>query len=150
MEWVETTGRTTDEPVRDLRRYLARDELVLAVVTPADDDVVTLVDERLQLRNVEVLVLLHGLEIAELELGHAAAFFLVDDGDRNAVVFEHGGQILGHVRLVAIAVTGDKQRDLAAGVVCSRHLRSRARDPARRRRTASCWSSPGNRARAPP
>ena len=90
------------------------------------DDVVAVIDERLELRDVEVLVLLHRLEIAELELGHAAALFLAHHLHRNAVVLEHDGQVFGHVRLVAVAVTGDEQRDLAARFVGRRDLRGLA------------------------
>ena len=38
-------------------------------------------------------------------------------GYGDAVVLENRGQILGHVRLVAIAITGDEQRHLAARLV---------------------------------
>ena len=51
-------------------------------------------------------------------------FSLPDHLHRDAVVLEHRGQVFGQVRLVAIAVTGDEQRHLAARFLGRRDLRS--------------------------
>ena len=54
------------------------------------------------------------LEIAELQLRHAAAALERGDRHGDAVVLEDRGQILAQVRLVAVAVAGGEQHDLAA------------------------------------
>jgi len=47
-----------------------------------------------------------GLEVAELEFRHAAAALLRDHRHRDAVVAEHGGEVVVDFRLTAIAVAG--------------------------------------------
>ena len=66
-------------------------------------------------------------------LGMPQHFSLPTTFTGNAVVLEHRGQVFGQVRLVAIAVAGDEQRHLAAGLVggldfgrpCPRRARAR-------------------------
>ena len=76
-------------------------------------DVPALVDQSRQLGNVLLLQLLDRLEIAHLQLRHAAAALLRRDRHGDAVVLEDRGEILAQVRLVAIAVAGREQHDLA-------------------------------------
>ena len=98
------------------------------------DDVVAVVDQRLQLRDVEVLVLLDRLEIAQLELGHAAAF------------------LLAQRRSPRCRCAGTPRSDPRAGAArCGRRSRSRT---AQRCRACRRWPSPrraapASRARSP-
>src|SRR5438045_2335492 len=57
-------------------------------------------------RNIERLQALDALEIAELELGHAAAGFFLHDPVGNLVVIEDRQQIVADTRLVVIHVAG--------------------------------------------
>ncbi len=77
-------------------------------------------------------------EISELEPRHAAAALLASEAHGDAVVLEHGDQVLSELRLVAIAITGQKERDLAAGFgggLRREHARGGSRFEAFARRT---------------
>lgn len=64
----------------------------------------------MQERHHGVLVPLDGLEIAELELGHAATLIGADQPHRDVVVAEHRREILDHLRLVETPVAGGEDR----------------------------------------
>ena len=67
-----------------------------------------------QHRDVALLVFLHRLQVAQFQLGHAAAAFLFDQPGRDRVVLQHHGEILDHHRVGVVAIAGGEQRDLAA------------------------------------
>ena len=77
------------------------------------DNVPALVHEFGQHRDIGFLGARHGLEIAQLQFGHAATALLLGKRHGNAVVFEHGDQIFTHMGFVVVAVTGGEQGDLA-------------------------------------
>ena len=66
-----------------------------------------------QHRNVGLLVLRHAFEVAELELGHAAAALLLDHGVGDGVVREQLDQVVPDAGLVVVDVAGREDRDLA-------------------------------------
>ena len=68
-----------------------------------------------QHRQVGLLVAVDAVEVAQFQLGHAAAGFALDQLDLDAVVAQHHGQVLHHLRHVVVAVAGGEDRDPAAG-----------------------------------
>jgi len=78
-------------------------------------DVPTLVHHGGQHRDVGLLRLLHRLQVAQLQLGHAAAALLLGDGHRDVVVLQNRRQVLADMGLVVVAVAGGEQDHLAAG-----------------------------------
>src|SRR5215470_2576007 len=64
-------------------------------------------------RRVHVLQAEHRLDVAQLELGHAATGFLPDQQMRYLVVLENADQIEPNARLVVVDVAGREQRYLA-------------------------------------
>jgi sugar phosphate isomerase/epimerase len=60
--------------------------------------------------NVGLLVARHRVEVAELELRHPAAAFLVDDDVRDLVVFEQLDQVVADAGLVVVDVAGGIDR----------------------------------------
>src|SRR5882724_10779835 len=65
--------------------------------------------------NVQRLEALDRLEIAELELGHAAARLLLYDRIGDLVVIQHSEQIVAYTRLVVVYIAGRKYRHLPRG-----------------------------------
>lgn len=72
------------------------------------------IDELGQHRDIFFLGEAHRLQVAELQLGHAAALLARHHRHRDAVVFEDRDEILAGARLVAVHVAGGEQRDLAS------------------------------------
>ncbi len=68
--------------------------------------------QRRERGDVDVLQLLDGLEVAQLELRHPAARFLLDDGVRHLVVREDREQVVADSRLVVVDVAGREDRHL--------------------------------------
>ena len=66
-----------------------------------------------QHRNIRFLGGAHRLKIAQFQLRHAAAALFLSQGDRDAVVREHGGEIFAGAGFVAVHVAGGEQRHLA-------------------------------------
>ena len=77
-------------------------------------DVVAGIDHGFQLRDVALLQLRDLFKIPQLEQGHAAAALLGNQAHGNAVVLEERDQVGCKLRLIAIAVAGGKERNLAA------------------------------------
>ncbi len=77
-------------------------------------DIPAVADRRGEHRDIGLFILFHMLQIAEFELGHAAAHLALDQFHGDAVVTQHGGQILHRLRRRIIAVAGREQRNLAA------------------------------------
>ena len=65
------------------------------------------------------------VQVAELELGHAAADFLVDQHVRNLVMGEQGEQVVAELRLVVVHVAGGEDRHLAGGFLPVPHGKGR-------------------------
>src|SRR5213592_4708776 len=88
-------------------------------------------------RNVMRFQSLYALEIAELELGHAAAGFFLHDQVGTLVVIETGHALAPHTRLVALHVAGRKYRDFSRSALAVARLMAPARGglPAKRSRT---------------
>src|SRR5205814_4438567 len=78
-------------------------------------------------RNVMRYQSLDALEIAELELGHAAAGFFLHDQVGNLVVIENGEEIVARTRLVVVHVAGRKYRDLSRSALAVTRLMAPAR-----------------------
>ena len=62
---------------------------------------------------VQVLESFHALQVAKLQLGHAAADFIFNNGVGNLVVIENPQQIQPDPGLVVVDVASRKDRDLA-------------------------------------
>ncbi len=77
-----------------------------------------------ELVDVGFLEPLDRLQVAELELRHAAATLAADERDADVVVLEHGDEVLDEAGVIAIAVAGREHGDAA--------LRVRRRASARR------------------
>src|SRR3569833_2005468 len=68
------SGDFGNQGIGDTRRDLARDQLVLPVEAPADDDVVTLVDlaqQRTYIRGIVLQITIHGHDYIAARLGNA-------------------------------------------------------------------------------
>ena len=78
------------------------------------DNIVTALDHREQRRDVPILQARYGLQVAHLELGHAAAILPLGERNGNAVMFEDTHQIESYLRLVAIDIAGSEQSHFAA------------------------------------
>ena len=81
----------------------------------------------IELVDVGILEPLDRLQIAELELRHAAATFLAEQRHADLVVLEHGDEVLDEPRVIAIAVAGREHGDAAARVAGRLRLGLRAR-----------------------
>ena len=81
----------------------------------AGNDVIALVDQADQFRDVFAAVLVDRFQVALFQLGHAAAFFLVGQAHRDAVVLEYPEQVLPDVGCVHVAVTSGEQGHLSGG-----------------------------------
>src|SRR3989475_2761416 len=77
-------------------------------------------------RDVDLLQSVYSLKIPKLELGHAAAGFLLHHHVRNPVVLEQREQVVAHPRLVVVHVAGGKDRRLARGMFAVLHRERRA------------------------
>ena len=64
-------------------------------------------------RNVDVLQLFDALEVAELELRHAATRLFLDDSVRNLIMREHLQQVAADSGFIVVDVAGREDRDLA-------------------------------------
>src|SRR5258706_438705 len=82
------------------RRYRCQDGEALARVTRED-------------RQVLLLQRIDALEVAELELGHAAAGLLLDQHVGNLVVLEQRHQVVAHHRLVVVHIAGGGEQAVA-------------------------------------
>src|SRR6185437_12119420 len=97
------------------------------------DDVDAGVDGAEELRDVVLLQARNRLEVPELQSGHAAAPLLREKRHGDVVVLEDGNQILVDLRVVAVAIAGGEERDLAGDLRVSRCARTgNAGSPARR------------------
>ena len=73
------------------------------------------IDEFGKYRDVRFLGFCNRIQIAQFQLGHAAAAFLFRQCNRNAVMLEHRDKVFARSRLVAVHVTGGEQRDFSPG-----------------------------------
>lgn len=80
-------------------------------------DIPTIVDPRRETRDVALPGLRDRLKVAKFEFRHAATGLLVEQRQRNTVVFENRDQILVNDRVIALAVAGCIQHNLATSVV---------------------------------
>lgn len=69
-------------------------------------DIPTIVDPRRETRDVALPGLRDRLKVAKFEFRHAATGLLVEQRQRNTVVFENRDQILVNDRVIALAVAG--------------------------------------------
>ena len=76
-------------------------------------------------RDIDALQRVEPLEIAELELGHAAARLVVDDDVRDFVVPEDRGEVVAHRGFVVVDVAGGENRHLARRIGHVFHRESR-------------------------
>ena len=79
------------------------------------DDVPTLVHQLHEDGDVLFHVGLNAIQVAQLQFGHTAAFFLVRDSDGDAVMLEYRHQVHADVGFVDIVVAGGKEGHLASG-----------------------------------
>ncbi|MNN29304.1 hypothetical protein D3C81_1429020 [compost metagenome] len=79
------------------------------------DQVPALARHPCQHRDIERLETAHAFQVAEFELGHAAAAFPLDQADGNGVVRQHGGQVFDYARIGVVAIAGGEEGDLAPG-----------------------------------
>src|SRR5690606_39537356 len=61
-------------------------------------------------RDVPCLELGHRLQVAEFQLGHATAGFLLGQYPRDPVVLEDRGEVMADARLVVVDVAGGEDR----------------------------------------
>jgi hypothetical protein len=97
------------------------------------EDGIALARIALEHRDVGVLVALDAFKVAELELRHATATLLLDEHVGDAVVREHGQQIVPDAGFVVVHVAGGEHRHLAARALAVRHhaVRGARRRPAK-------------------
>src|SRR5690606_9344241 len=85
-------------------------------------DIPALIDPARELWNVVVLVLLHRLEVADLELRHSATALLARNRDRDPVVLEDRNEIFAERGLVAVAVARREHHDAAFRILARLRL----------------------------
>ena len=73
--------------------------------------------------NIGLFAGVHGVQIAQLQLGHATAFFFFDNDVGDVVVVEYFEQVQANARLVVIDVTGGKNSHLARRLGAIHHRR---------------------------